>query len=167
MERLKKGSILYRAQKLTEAIRKHLDALHPDDASAILLQSAQSIEPRLQMVDDVPDTAEEMFDDQPADARDSLHSAIQKAMKGLNEAQIKAAFQKGIEKGDPQMVRLWMLSAGIDLSERPAVAAGDGAEIIIIRPHPDELTPIQEANVLAQITALRERPALPPPKDTP
>jgi hypothetical protein len=162
MERLKKNQVIYRAQKLTEAIRKHLDALHPDDQSAVLLQSAQSIEPRLQIVDDVPDTAMEIFADAPMDAREGLHSAIQKAMKGLSADKIQQAFDKAIDKGDPQMMRIWALMAGIDLSERPAQQSGEGAQIIIIRPHPKELTPIQEQSVLAQISAIKERPALPP-----
>ncbi|HLK60112.1 MAG TPA: hypothetical protein VKU00_26360 [Chthonomonadaceae bacterium] len=86
--------------------------------------------------------------------RDDLYRSMQAAIGRVQIADIDMAIQNAILKGDTQMMRLLAQMAGFDLSARPQQPAGPGAEIIVIRPHPQELDAATEAEVRRRIEAL-------------
>jgi hypothetical protein len=69
-----------------------------------------------------------------ANARDALFNAIQEAMGDVTPAQIKRLVTNGIDRGDPQMLRMLSQLGGADLSEKPLVTSGEGAKVIIFKP---------------------------------
>lgn len=87
-----------------------------------------------------------------ASNRDYLHESINRAQGNISQAKIEKLIDNAVAKGDPQALRIMAQMAGIDLSDRPQQAAGEGAKVIIIRPHPLLLSEAQEADVQRQIT---------------
>ncbi|HLK55683.1 MAG TPA: hypothetical protein VKU00_03915 [Chthonomonadaceae bacterium] len=83
-----------------------------------------------------------------------MYNALQRALGRLDAGQIEKAFEAAVSRGDAQMMRLWMQAAGMDLTERPQVPAGPGAEIIVIRPHPMTLSAEEEQTVQQMISDL-------------
>ena len=84
-------------------------------------------------------------------SRDSLFEAVTKAQGKITAEEIEKGIRTGLLKGDPQAVRVMAQMAGIDLSDRPQTAAGEGAKVIIIRPHPLLLNAAEEADIQRQI----------------
>ena len=85
--------------------------------------------------------------------RDSLHDAINRAQGKITPSHIEKLISTAIEKGDTRALETLSKMAGIDLSDRPAQAAGEGAKVIIIRPHPLLLNGAEEADIQRQIAA--------------
>jgi len=84
-------------------------------------------------------------------SRDTLYKAMNHAQGKITATEIENGIRAGLAKGDPQAVRVMAQMAGIDLSDRPQAAAGEGAKVIIIRPHPLLLNAAEEADIIRQI----------------
>lgn len=156
---LKPAAILYRAQQMVAKMRPILDGLDADDQTEILTHAVQTLDARFQIVEP---GEEEEGDDEDGDIRESLHAAFSKGAKAITAGDFKRSFKTIVEKGDPQGLRLLALFAGIDLTDTPKTQPGEGAQLLIIRPHPNELTIEQEADVVHQIAAAVSAPMLPP-----
>jgi hypothetical protein len=83
--------------------------------------------------------------------RDVVWDAINRAQGSITPAKIERLIDNAVSKGDAQALRVIAQMAGIDLSDRPAQAAGEGAKVIIIRPHPLLLIESEEADIQRQI----------------
>lgn len=83
--------------------------------------------------------------------RSDLYDAFNRAQGKITEEKIVKLIDNAVAKGDAQALRVMAQLGGMDLSDRPQAAAGEGAKVIIIRPHPLLLTEAQEANVQRQI----------------
>ena len=68
----------------------------------------------------------------------------------ITAEKIERLIDNAVAKGDVQALRVLAQMAGMDLTDRPTQAVGEGAKVIIIRPHPMLLTPEEEANVREQ-----------------
>jgi hypothetical protein len=86
-------------------------------------------------------------------SRDALHEVMQQAQDGITAEKVGSLIDNAVKKGDAQTLRVMAQMAGMDLSDRPVQAAGPGAKVIIIRPHPALLTEAEEADVQRQIEA--------------
>jgi len=85
--------------------------------------------------------------------RDLLYEAVSQAQGKITPEKIERLIDNAVDKGDVQALRVMAQMAGMDLTDRPKQAVGDGAKLIIIRPHPMLLTPEEEASVQTQIVA--------------
>lgn len=84
--------------------------------------------------------------------RDTLYDAMNQAQGKITAEKIERLIDKAVEKGDPNALRIMAQMAGMDLADRPKQAAGEGAKVVIIRPHPMLLTADEEASVQEQIS---------------
>ena len=87
----------------------------------------------------------------PNSNRDLLYDSMNTAQGRITAEKIEQLIDNAVAKGDVQALRVMAQMAGIDLTERPRQAVGEGARVIVIRPHPMLLTPEEEASVQAQI----------------
>ena len=84
--------------------------------------------------------------------RDLLYDSMNQAQGKITAEKIERLIDNAVAKGDVQALRVMAQMAGIDLADRPKQTVGEGAKVIIIRPHPMLLTPEEEADVQEQIT---------------
>jgi hypothetical protein len=82
--------------------------------------------------------------------RDLLYDSMTQAQGKITAEKIERLIDNAVAKGDVQALRVLAQMAGMDLTDRPQQAVGEGAKVIIIRPHPMLLTPEEEANVREQ-----------------
>ena len=66
--------------------------------------------------------------------RENLYSALMKAQGKVTEKMIMELIENGIRKGDANILRVLAQCSGVDMSEKPAESAGEGAKIIVFRP---------------------------------
>lgn len=83
--------------------------------------------------------------------RDTLYESMNAAQGKITAEKIETLIDNAVAKGDAQVLRVMAQMAGIDLTDRPQQATGEGAKVIIIRPHPKLLTPEEEAEVQRRI----------------
>lgn len=83
--------------------------------------------------------------------RDLLYDSMNQAQGKITAEKIERLIDNAVAKGDVQALRVMAQMAGIDLTDRPKQAVGEGAKVIIIRPHPMLLTLEEEASVQEQI----------------
>ena len=83
--------------------------------------------------------------------RDLLYDSMNQAQGKITAEKIELLIDNAVAKGDVQALRVMAQMAGMDLTDRPKQMVGEGAKVIIIRPHPMLLTPEEEADVRAQI----------------
>ncbi len=89
---------------------------------------------------------------QPARSnRDLLYDSMNRAQGRITAEKIEQLIDNAVAKGDVQALRVMAQMAGMDLTDRPRQVVGEGAKVIIIRPHPMLLTAEEEASVQAQI----------------
>lgn len=86
-----------------------------------------------------------------ASNRDLLYDSMNQAQGKITAEKIERLIDNAVAKGDVQALRVMAQMAGMDLTDRPKQAVGEGAKVIVIRPHPMLLTPAEEASVQAQI----------------
>jgi hypothetical protein len=86
--------------------------------------------------------------------RDSLYNAFQRVKGKITAAKLEELVDNAVKKGDAQTLRVLAMLAGEDLTEKPNEAAGPGAQLIILRPHPDSLTPLQEGDIQTQLASI-------------
>lgn len=83
--------------------------------------------------------------------RDELFNAFE-AIKGqITPELLRQLIDNAVKKGDAQVLRVLAILAGCDLSERPTEQLGEGAKLIIIKPHSEE----KEIAGVSTTTALR------------
>ena len=82
--------------------------------------------------------------------RDLLYDSMTQAQGKITAEKIERLIDNAVAKGDVQALRVLAQMAGIDLTDRPQQTVGEGAKVIVIRPHPMLLTPEEEASVQAQ-----------------
>ena len=85
-----------------------------------------------------------------ASNRDLLYDSMNQAQGKITAEKIERLIDNAVAKGDVQALRVMAQMAGMDLADRPKQAVGEGAKVIIIRPHPMLLSPEEEADVQAQ-----------------
>ncbi|MCW3097949.1 MAG: hypothetical protein JWL77_3567 [Chthonomonadaceae bacterium] len=85
--------------------------------------------------------------------RDLLYASMNQAQGKITAEKIERLIDNAVAKGDVQALRVMAQMAGMDLTDRPKQAVGEGAKVIIIRPHPMLLTLEEEAGVQEQIAA--------------
>ena len=83
--------------------------------------------------------------------RDLLAAAFESIKGTITADRLLELVDNAINKGDAQTLRVLAQLAGQDLTERKVTEDGPGAELIIIRPHPDELTEQGEARVSTDV----------------
>ena len=86
----------------------------------------------------------------PSSNRDLLYDSMNKAQGRITAEKIEQLIDNAVAKGDVQALRVMAQMAGIDLTDRPKQAVGEGAKVIIIRPHPMLLSAEEEAEVREQ-----------------
>jgi len=85
--------------------------------------------------------------------RDLLYDTIDQAQGKITAEKIERLIDNAVAKGDVQALRVMAQMAGMDLTDRPKQIVGEGAKVIIVRPHPMLLTPEEEADVQEQIAS--------------
>jgi hypothetical protein len=88
--------------------------------------------------------------------RDLLYASMNQAQGKITAEKIERLIDNAVAKGDVQALRVMAQMAGMDLTDRPKQAVGEGAKVIVIRPHPMLLTPEEEAGVQEQIAAAED-----------
>jgi hypothetical protein len=83
--------------------------------------------------------------------KEALYNVFQQVKGTITAEKLTKLIDNAVERGDAQALRVLAMLAGEDLNERKLNEAGPGADVIIIRPHPKELTEAEEANVQKQI----------------
>ena len=73
-----------------------------------------------------------------ADHRDGLYHVFQQVQGKITAEKLEALIDNAVDKGDAQTLRVLALMAGVDLTERPHEASGEGARVIFVKPHPRE-----------------------------
>lgn len=91
------------------------------------------------MVTDLVEAQSRSIDPKSDNQRDQLFTTLHKVFGNINEDKLNRMVENAITRGDAQMFRVFALAAGIDLTEKPTVGTGIGAEVIIIRPYVKEL----------------------------
>ncbi len=82
--------------------------------------------------------------------RDLLYDSMNQAQGRITAEKIEQLIDNAVAKGDVQALRVMAQMAGMDLTDRPKQIVGEGAKVIIIRPHPMLLTPVEESSVQKQ-----------------
>jgi len=82
--------------------------------------------------------------------RDLLYDSMNQAQGKITAEKIERLIDNAVAKGDVQALRVMAQMAGMDLTDRPKQIVGEGAKVIISRPHPMLLTPEEEADVQEQ-----------------
>jgi len=85
--------------------------------------------------------------------RDLLYDSMNQAQGKITAEKIERLIDNAVAKGDVQALRVMAQMAGMDLTDRPKQIVGEGAKVIIIRPHPMLLTPEEEADVQEQMAS--------------
>ena len=85
--------------------------------------------------------------------QEQLHDAINEVQGTVTAEKIERLIDNAVDRGDVQALRVLAQMAGIDLTDRPKQAVGEGAKVIVIRPHPMLLTEKEEASVQAQVAS--------------
>jgi len=85
--------------------------------------------------------------------RDLLYDSMNQAQGKITAEKIERLIDNAVAKGDVQALRVMAQMAGMDLTDRPKQIVGEGAKVIILRPHPMLLTPEEEADVQEQIAS--------------
>lgn len=85
--------------------------------------------------------------------QEQLHDAIDEVQGTVTAEKIERLIDNAVDRGDVQALRVLAQMAGIDLTDRPKQAVGEGAKVIVIRPHPMLLTEKEEASVQAQVAS--------------
>ncbi len=83
--------------------------------------------------------------------RDLLYDSMNQAQGKITAEKIERLIDNAVAKGDVQALRVMAQMAGMDLTDRPKQTVGEGAKVILIRPHPMLLSAVEEAEVQAQI----------------
>jgi hypothetical protein len=82
--------------------------------------------------------------------RDLLYDSMNQAQGRITVEKIEQLIDNAVAKGDVQALRVMAQMAGMDLTDRPKQIVGEGAKVIIIRPHRMLLTPAEETSVQKQ-----------------